>query len=51
MSLRFAVSQDSDRLDKDATSYNNVLNAFRLSLKHFNIKSKVNQKPIVVTHY
>jgi hypothetical protein len=44
-------SHDSDRLDNDATSYNIVLNAFSLSFKHFNIKSEVNQKPIVVTHY
>jgi len=32
------VSHDSDKIDKDAISYNNVLNAFRLSFKYFTIK-------------
>ena len=51
VSLRTAVSDNQGKLDKDATSYDNVLDAFRLGFTHFNIKSKVNQKPIVVTHY
>ena len=51
VSLRTAASDNQGKLDKDATSYDNVLDAFRLGLTPFSIKSKLNQKPIVVTHY
>ena len=47
VALRTAVSNDQGQLDKESTSYENVLDAFRLSLKHFNIKTKEpTQKPI-----
>jgi hypothetical protein len=49
VSLRTAVSDDQGKLDKDATSYDNVLDAFRLGLKHFKIKNKENQKPIIIS--
>jgi hypothetical protein len=32
-SLRTAISTDSGKLDKEQTSYHNVLDAFRLALK------------------
>ena len=37
------------RLDKESTSYDDVLDAFRLALKHFRIKNN-NQtpKPIIL---
>ena len=50
-SLRTAVSDDAGRLDKEATSYDDVLDAFRLALKHFKIKSKeTKDKPIILLH-
>jgi len=39
-SLRTAISDDMGKLDKDATSYDNVLDAFRLSLQMFKLKEK-----------
>ena len=45
VSLRMAISNDSGQLDKDSSSYDNVLDAFRLALTHFNIQQKENQKP------
>ncbi len=39
-SLRTAISDDLGKLDKEATSYDNVLDAFRLSLKMFKLKEK-----------
>ena len=39
-SLRTAISDDWGKLDKEATSYNNVLDAFRLSLQMFKVKEK-----------
>ena len=39
--LRTAVSDDMGRLDKEATSYDDVLDSFRLALKHFRIKKKM----------
>jgi hypothetical protein len=38
--LRTAVSDDQGKLDKEATSYDDVLDSFRLALKHFRIKNK-----------
>ncbi len=38
--LRTAVSSDDGKLDKEATSYDNVLDAFRLSLQMFKLKEK-----------
>ena len=46
--LRTAISDDSGRLDKESTSYDDVLDAFRLALKHFRIKSKKEEKPILL---
>lgn len=34
VSLRTAVSDDQGKLDKDATSYDDLLDAFRLALRH-----------------
>jgi hypothetical protein len=39
-SLRTAISDDWGKLDKEATSYDNVLDAFRLSLQMFKLKEK-----------
>jgi hypothetical protein len=39
-SLRTAISDDIGKLDKEATSYDNVLDAFRLSLQMFKLKEK-----------
>jgi len=39
-SLRTAISDDLGKLDKEATSYDNVLDAFRLSLQMFRLKDK-----------
>jgi len=39
-SLRTAISDDLGKLDKEATSYDNVLDAFRLSLQMFKLKDK-----------
>ena len=50
--LRTAVSDDSGRLDKEATSYDDILDSFRLSLRHFRIKNKKRdgiQKPIILS--
>ena len=50
VSFRTAVSDDLGKLDKDSTSYDNVLDAFRLALRHFRIKPKETQKPIILTY-
>ncbi len=50
VSLRTAVSDDQGHLDKNQTSYDNVLDAFRLTLRHFRIKPKETQRPIVLTN-
>ena len=47
VALRTAVSDDQGKLDKDATSYDDLLDAFRLSLRHFKIKTKETQRPII----
>ncbi len=39
-SLRTPISDDSGKLDKEATSYDNVLDAFRLSLQMFKLREK-----------
>ena len=47
--LRTAVSDDAGRLDKEATSYDDILDATRLALRHFRIKNKQHEhKPIVL---
>ena len=38
--LRTAISDDLGKLDKEATSYDNVLDAFRLSLQMFKLRRK-----------
>jgi hypothetical protein len=38
--LRTAISSDDGKLDKEATSYDNVLDAFRLSLQMFKLKDR-----------
>ena len=40
LSLRTAVSSDDGRLDKNLTISSDVLDGFRLALKHFRIKNK-----------
>ncbi len=42
-SLRTAISDDLGKLDKEATSYDNVLDAFRLSLQMFKLKEEENR--------
>jgi hypothetical protein len=42
-SLRTAISDDLGKLDKEATSYDNVLDALRLSLQMFKLKEKENE--------
>ena len=39
-SLRTAISDDMGKLDKEATSYDNVLDAFGLSLQMFKLKEE-----------
>ena len=38
--LRTAISDDQGRLDKESTSYDDILDAYRLALQHFRIKNK-----------
>jgi hypothetical protein len=38
-SLRTAI-EDNGMLDKETTSYNNIIDAFRLALRYYKIKSK-----------
>lgn len=47
--LRTAISDDMGKLDKEATSYNNVLDAFRLSLQMFKLKEKENENILSAT--
>jgi hypothetical protein len=47
--LRTAISEDLSKLDKEATSYHNVLDAFRLSLQMFKLKKKENQHFLAAT--
>jgi hypothetical protein len=46
--LRTAVSDDSGKLDKESTSYDDVLDSLRLALKHFKVKQKNEEKPIIL---
>ena len=46
--LRTAVSDDMGRLDKESTSYDDVLDAFRLGLKHFRIKNKNKERQQII---
>ena len=39
-SLRTAISDDLGKLDKEATSYDNVLDAFRLAIKGIKMVKK-----------
>ena len=49
VTLRTAVSDDQGRLDKESTSYDNVLDAFRLALRYFRLKNEERQyKPNVI---
>jgi hypothetical protein len=48
-SLRTAISDDLGKLDKEATSYDNVLDAFRLSLQMFKLKEKERDTVIYAT--
>ena len=46
--LRTCISDDAGRLEKESTSFHNVLDAWRLALKHFRIKQKDNERPIIL---
>jgi hypothetical protein len=48
-SLRTAISDDLGKLDKEATSYDNVFNAFRLSLQMFKLKEKESDNILYAT--
>ena len=48
-SLRTAISDDLGKLDKEGTSYDNVLDAFRLSFETFKLKEKENQPFLAAT--
>ena len=48
-SLRTAISDDLGKLDKEATSYDNVLDAFRLSLQMFKLKEKESDNILCAT--
>jgi hypothetical protein len=41
--LRTAISTDDGKLDKEQTSYHNVLDAFRLALKGIKLVKKENE--------
>ena len=51
VALRTCVSDDQGHLDKESTSYHNVLDAWRLALRHFRIRAPQtdNDKPILLT--
>ena len=48
-SLRTAISDDLGKLDKEATSYDNVPDAFRLSLQMFRLKEE-ERRSIPLSH-
>lgn len=48
-SLRTAISDDLGKLDKEVTSYDNVLDAFRLSLQMFKLKEKESESILYAT--
>jgi len=41
-SLRTAISEDTGKLDKESTSYDNVLDAFRLACRGIKLVKKEN---------
>jgi len=47
--LRTAISDDVGKLDKEATVYDNVLDAFRLSLQMFKLKEKESDNFLAAT--
>ena len=42
--LRTCISDDQGHLDKESTSYHNVLDAWRLSLRHFRIRKPLRKR-------
>jgi hypothetical protein len=48
-SLRTVISDDSGKLDKEAKLYDNVLDAFRLSLQMFKVKEKESDTVLYAT--
>ena len=50
VALKTAVSDDQGRLDKESTSYDDLLDSWRLALKHFRIKNKNKDRPIILLH-
>ena len=48
-SLRTAISDDLGKLDKEVTAYDNVLDAFRLSLQMFKLKEKESDNILCAT--
>ena len=50
LSLRTAVSDDSGRLDKESTSYDDLLDSLRLALRHFRIKNKNEESKSVILY-
>jgi hypothetical protein len=48
-SLRTVISDDSGKLDKEAKLYDNVLDAFRLSLQMFKVKEKESNTVLYAT--
>jgi hypothetical protein len=47
--LRTSIRDDLGKLDKEATSYDNVLDAFRLSFQMFKLKDKENEHFLAAT--
>jgi hypothetical protein len=48
-SLRTVISDDSGKSDKEAKLYDNVLDAFRLSLQMFKVKEKESDTVLYAT--
>jgi hypothetical protein len=48
-SLRTAISDDLGKLDKEATSYDNVSDTFRLSLQMFKLEEKESDTVLYAT--
>jgi hypothetical protein len=47
--LRTAISEDLSKLDKEGTSYDNVLDTFHPSLQMFKLKDKENEHFLAAT--
>ena len=47
--LRTAISDNTGRLDKNSTSYDDILDSTMLALKHFRIKKPQTDNPILLT--